>query len=130
MKKPGFTIFVIIGFVFLLSGCSLDLKKIDQKLGEGIEKIKKEDFSNISDFEEKKDESQKNKKEVDLKDLSNEDKEKINKWLEDNNYNRYGDPIDTMYSGGTPLFNEITGESVDRFEYIIKKRPEVLDLFK
>jgi hypothetical protein len=113
-----------------LSGCSLDLKKIDQKLGEGIEKIKKEDFSNISDFEEKKDESQKNKKEVDLKDLSNEDKEKINKWLEDNNYNRYGDPIDTMYSGGTPLFNEITGESIDRFEYIIEKRPEVLDLFK
>jgi low affinity Fe/Cu permease len=129
MKKPGFTIFVTIGFVFLLSGCSLDFKKIDQKIGEGLEKIQKEDFSDISVIKKEESEPKEKKEEVDLKNLSNEDKEKINKWLEDNNYNRYGDPIDTMYSGGTPLFNEITGESIDRFEYIIEKRPEVLDLF-
>jgi hypothetical protein len=39
--------------------------------------------------------------------------------------NEYGDPKDTMYAGGTPLFNEMTGETVDRYEYILKQHPEL-----
>lgn len=29
-----------------------------------------------------------------------------------------------MYMGGTPLFNEMTGESTDRYEYLVKKFPD------
>lgn len=30
-----------------------------------------------------------------------------------------------MYMGGTPLFNESTGESIDRYEYLKKKFPNL-----
>ena len=33
-------------------------------------------------------------------------------------YNRYCDPEGTMYLGGTPLFNEMTGESLSLEEYL------------
>ena len=36
----------------------------------------------------------------------------------------YGHPEGTMYAGGTPLFNEVTGERTDRLEYIFKRHPE------
>jgi len=62
---------------------------------------------------------------TDAKDLSREAKDAIDTWLADNGFNRFGDPIGTYYAGGTPLFNELTGEAIDRFEYILKKRPEI-----
>ncbi len=40
--------------------------------------------------------------------------------------NEYGDPKDTMYAGGTPLFNEMTGQSRDRYDYILSKHPDWL----
>ena len=42
----------------------------------------------------------------------------MDEWLADNDLNRYGDPKGTMYTGGTPLFNESTGVSRDRYEYV------------
>ncbi|MEW6188626.1 MAG: hypothetical protein AB1466_00715 [Actinomycetota bacterium] len=36
--------------------------------------------------------------------------------IQRNNLNGYGDPKD----GGTPLFDEITGKRIDRYEYILK----------
>jgi hypothetical protein len=39
--------------------------------------------------------------------------------------NPYGDPPDTMYAGGTPLFDEKTGVAVDRIEYVLAHRPEI-----
>jgi hypothetical protein len=39
--------------------------------------------------------------------------------------NPYGDPADTMYAGGTPLFDEKTGVAVDRVEYVLAHRPEI-----
>lgn len=62
---------------------------------------------------------------VDAKDLTREAKDAIDAWLTLNGYNRYGDPITTYYTGGTPLFNEMTGEAIDRFEYILEKHPEI-----
>ncbi|MFH0892420.1 MAG: hypothetical protein V1867_06605 [Candidatus Falkowbacteria bacterium] len=62
---------------------------------------------------------------VDAKDLTREAKDAIDAWLATNGLNRYGDPIGTYYAGGTPLFNEMTGEAIDRFEYILEKRPEI-----
>lgn len=50
--------------------------------------------------------------------------EQIEDWIKANNLNRYGDPIDFMYTGGSPLFNEQTGEVTDRYDYILKNHPD------
>ena len=49
---------------------------------------------------------------------------KIEKWIVENKLNEYGDPADTIYAGGTPLFDEATGKTMDRYEYIKKKHPD------
>ena len=49
--------------------------------------------------------------------------EKADAWLKANNYNDYGDSEDTMYMGGTPLFDETTGEFTERLDYLKKKFP-------
>lgn len=50
----------------------------------------------------------------------------IDRWIEENNLNKYGDSKDTMYIGGTPLFDETTGKTIDRYRYIIQRHPELL----
>lgn len=59
--------------------------------------------------------------------LSAQAKEQIDKWLAENGYNRFGDPEGTFYAGGTPLFDEKSGRSLERFEYIFKKIPDILE---
>ena len=49
---------------------------------------------------------------------------RIDKWIVTNGLNKYGDPADTLYTGGTPLFNEHTGEQIDRYEYIKRQHPD------
>lgn len=51
--------------------------------------------------------------------ISKKEKEKIDNWILKENLNPYGDPYDSVYTGGTPLFNETTGEKMDRYEYIV-----------
>lgn len=41
--------------------------------------------------------------------------------------NRYGDPAGLMYAGGSPLFDERTGTSISRREYVGQRRPELLE---
>ena len=41
------------------------------------------------------------------------------------NLNEFGDPKGTAYAGGTPLFDEPTGKSTDRVEYVFKKHPDI-----
>ncbi|MFZ5468377.1 MAG: hypothetical protein ACOZIN_02970 [Myxococcota bacterium] len=36
----------------------------------------------------------------------------------------FGNPQGTMYAGGTPLFDEKTGETKDRLELVYGKHPE------
>jgi len=55
--------------------------------------------------------------------LSNEEA-LVDTWLEHMHLNAYGDAKDTMYMGGTPLFNEMTGEMSNRIEYLTKKFPD------
>lgn len=57
--------------------------------------------------------------------ISLELRRRIDEWLSDNGLNEFGDPPDTVYMGGTPLFNEMTGESIDRYQYILNKHPEL-----
>ncbi len=133
-KRAFSSIFLFI--VFFTSGCDKgaviqEIDTIDKKIGEVIEEFEKIDEKNDlkKNEEDKKDEENADNmdgKEVDSSQLTIKDKEKIDKWLEDNNLNRYGDKKDTFYSGGTPLFNEKTGESIDRYEYILKKHPNIL----
>ncbi len=56
--------------------------------------------------------------------LSTKEKTKIDQWIIENDLNQYGDPKNTVYLGGTPLFNETTGETIDRYEYILKNHPD------
>jgi hypothetical protein len=48
----------------------------------------------------------------------------VDKWLNGKKMDRYGHPEGTMYMGGTPLFNEQTGEATDRLEYVYRRQPE------
>ena len=52
------------------------------------------------------------------------EKAKIEKWIVDEQLNEYGEPADTLYAGGTPLFDEATGEKIDRYEYIKRNHPD------
>ena len=48
----------------------------------------------------------------------------LDKWLTEKKMDRYGHPEGTMYAGGSPLFNERTGESRDRLQYVYERLPE------
>ncbi len=48
----------------------------------------------------------------------------LDKWLMAKKMDRYGHPEGTMYAGGSPIFNERTGESRDRLEYVYERLPE------
>ena len=54
----------------------------------------------------------------------NGENRRIDAWISESGLNKYGDPENTAYSGGTPLFNEMTGERTDRYEYIKKMHPD------
>lgn len=58
--------------------------------------------------------------------ISFEEKQFIEAWIIKNSLNQYGDPKDTVYMGATPLFDERTGENIDKYEYILRNHPEIL----
>jgi hypothetical protein len=51
------------------------------------------------------------------------EEECVDKWLAGRGLDRYGNPRGTMYAGGTPLFDERTGEHVDRLGYVYERQP-------
>ncbi|WP_171818001.1 hypothetical protein [Pyxidicoccus fallax] len=48
----------------------------------------------------------------------------VDQWLKANKLDPYGHDEGTMYAGGTPLFDESTGERKDRLEYVFQRKPE------
>ena len=48
----------------------------------------------------------------------------IDDWIVENDLNQYGDPKDMVYIGGTPLFNESSGERTDKYKYIFDNYPD------
>jgi len=48
----------------------------------------------------------------------------VDRWLASRKLDRYGSKQGTMYTGGTPLFDERTGETRDRLEYVFSRYPE------
>ena len=69
-----------------------------------------------------KDENSANKEGLNL-DLPEAEKSQIEAWLEKNGYNQYGDKPDTVYMGGTPLFDETTGKYTKLYDYLVQKYP-------
>jgi hypothetical protein len=53
--------------------------------------------------------------------------QRIDRWIAQHGLNLYGDPPDTMYTGGSPLFDERTGIFKNRYEYILERHPELRD---
>ena len=47
--------------------------------------------------------------------ISAGEKELIETWIIEN---------DLVYMGGTPLFDEMTGESIDKYEYILRRHSD------
>jgi len=56
--------------------------------------------------------------------ISDQEKNLIDLWIQKNSLNNVGDPKDTMYAGGSPLFSESTGKTIDRYQYIVSKHPD------
>ncbi len=54
-----------------------------------------------------------------MAELSGQQKKWIDDQIKKQNLNEFGDPTGTMYAGGTPLFNEMTGQVRDRYDYIL-----------
>ena len=57
--------------------------------------------------------------------VDEETRQRIDQWIREQGRNEFGDPHGTVYSGGTPLFDELTGRTRDRYDYILKKHPEL-----
>jgi len=56
--------------------------------------------------------------------VSSSEKAAIESWISANNLNEFGDPQGTVYTGGTPLVDEATGNKIDKYSYITKKHPD------
>lgn len=59
-------------------------------------------------------------------DLTDEQKRAIDHAIAERGLNAYGDAPGTMYMGGTPLFDERTGQTQDRHQYIMRVHPELV----
>lgn len=66
---------------------------------------------------------------VRAREFSQAERNYMDRYLQEHQLNRFGDPPGTMYSGGTPLFDEATGACLDRHEYVIRRHPRILDGF-
>ena len=49
----------------------------------------------------------------------------VDTWLKQKGLDKYGRPAGTMYAGGTPLFDERTGETRDRVSYVLEQHPDL-----
>lgn len=47
----------------------------------------------------------------------------VDGWLKERGLDPYGSPEGTIYAGGTPLFDERTGQSTGRLEYVYRQHP-------
>jgi len=130
MFKQGAKILVLLSAVFVLTGCSNvndGLKAIDQGAGQLLNGLGENKISSSTNSLVNKETIANIKKSVTLTD---EQKKAIDAWLEKQDFNRYGDAKNAIYTGGTPLFDEKTGQAMERYDYILKKFPDILQRIK
>ena len=128
LKYLRLSLIFIMG-AFLLSGCAMSEKAqwLDDQAGKLFGDIKtNEQVQMIATDSQEWINLAKTK----ATELTSDQKNYIDKFLADNNLNRFGDATSTTYASGTPLFDKITGESIDRFEYILKNHPEIWEKIK
>ena len=58
--------------------------------------------------------------------LDDQQKKYLDDMIKKKGLNEFGDPKGTVYMGGTPLFDEMTGTRRDRYEYIAGKHRDWL----
>jgi hypothetical protein len=58
--------------------------------------------------------------------LSTDQASCADRWLSEHQFDSYGNPKGTNYIGGTPTFDERTGQTIDRWVLVAKNRPEAL----
>ena len=97
MKSIAVGIIVAIAIGLLLVGAGLSCKEASEKAAEEI---------------------------LEPGEISEAEEQEIQRWIEENDLNKYGDPKNTFYLGGTPLFDEGTGETIDLYEYILRNHPD------
>ena len=56
--------------------------------------------------------------------VSATERAKIESWISESGLNQYADPNGTVYAGGTPLYDEATGQTLDRLDYILAQHPD------
>ena len=123
---------LLLGLSVIFSGCGIKVKT-DKKTDELIQQGK----DKVSDVIDKgkdavSDEIKKRSREVVNKiaeGLKKEAKSQIDMWLTEKNLNEFGDPYGTKYVDGTPLMDKISGDVVDKYEYLLNKFPELIDMF-
>ena len=48
----------------------------------------------------------------------------LDAWAAEHGLNEYGDPANTLYTGGTPVFDEKSGRHLSRADYFFMRQPE------
>lgn len=48
----------------------------------------------------------------------------VDQWLAEHALDDFGSPKGTMYAGGNPLFDEMSGETVSRLDHVYRKHPD------
>jgi hypothetical protein len=136
--KQTVSILILILITSTLSGC-LSIKKLDEKVLEQNKKYSDKMQVEFGDEVKVKQDELKDKAkdaafnvaEKTIKfiatTLTTAVKQEIDEWLQTNGLNEYGDPVGTSYIGGTPLFDETSGESKDKYEYILEKNPRLIE---
>ncbi|MDD5527520.1 MAG: hypothetical protein PHO56_00905 [Patescibacteria group bacterium] len=119
--------------IFIFSGCQLSvangLNILNDNLGKALNNLSENQASSTFNFFSQNGASTKNSA-MTSADLSAANKQAIDDWLTKKGLNRYGDAGNAVYTGGTPLFNEATGKSIERYDYILNKFPDILNLIK
>ncbi|MFH1030673.1 MAG: hypothetical protein V1770_05445 [bacterium] len=125
--KKSIFFFAMFFIIFAFSGCGVKVN-LENKLEESFKKSQ-DDAINVWENNIAQQQAHKTEEYI-KKGISEEAKKKIDDWIVSGNYNQYGDPKNLMYTGGTPLFNEMTGELTDRYEYILRNHPELVGELK
>lgn len=132
LKKASLLSFLLF-LIIILSGCQLAdaLKEFDKKIGETFNEFQENEKKSIIELMEEERQGKKSTSTKETADtITMEQKKKIDEWLLRRGLNRYGDDKSAMYPGGTPLFDEKTGQAIDRHDYLLNKFPNLLELIE
>jgi hypothetical protein len=124
--------FSLFFLAFVLAGCQaagLDggLKALDENIGKAFNNFQGGEQSSVLDLFNKKESAGTS---TAAAKLTVAQKNSIDDWLAKKGLNKYGDASNAIYTGGTPLFDEKTGQAIERYDYILNKFPGILESIK